>query len=111
MYRNLNILNKQGVRLNKPTAQFSANRIVNGEVADMAISYAGYDYNTEFPTLVCYVGDTLTFTDIISKNINKCNTLHSLFLCLATCGKLIRELRTPYMSYIVERKKGTMPRC
>ena len=67
-YRNLEILNKQGIKMNKPTAQFSANRIVNGEVVDMAISYTGYDCNTEYPTLVCYVGDTLTFTDMSKEN-------------------------------------------
>lgn len=67
-YRNMDILNKQGVKVNKPTAQFAANRIVNGEVADMAISYIDYDCNTEFPTLVCYVGDTLTFTDMSRDN-------------------------------------------
>lgn len=67
-YRNMDILNKQGVKVNKPTAQFAANRIVNGEVADMAVSYVDYDCNTEFPTLVCYVGDTLTFTDMSRDN-------------------------------------------
>lgn len=67
-YRNLDILNRQGVKVNKPTAQFSANRIVNGEVADMVVSYAGYDYNADFPTLICYVGDTLTFTDMSTEN-------------------------------------------
>ena len=67
-YRNMEILDRNGVKLNKPTAQFSANRVVNGEVVDMAISYADYDYNTEFPTLTCYVGDTLTFTDMSRDN-------------------------------------------
>lgn len=67
-YRNMDIINRQGVKVNKPTAQFAANRIVNGEVADMVISYDGYDCNTEIPTLVCYVGDTLTFTDMSREN-------------------------------------------
>ena len=67
-YRNMDILNRQNVKVNKPTAQFAANRIVNGEVADMVISYDGYDCNTDFPTLVCYVGDTLTFTDMSRDN-------------------------------------------
>lgn len=67
-YRNMDILNRQGVKINKPTAQFSANRVVNGTVTDIAISYADYDCNTEFPTLVCYVGDTLTFTDMSRDN-------------------------------------------
>lgn len=67
-YRNMDILNTQNVKINKPTAQFAANRIVNGEVADMVISYADYDCNTPFPTLVCYVGDTLTFTDMSRAN-------------------------------------------
>lgn len=67
-YRNMDIVNKQGVRINKPTAQFSANRVVNGAVTDMAISYADFDCNAEFPTLICYVGDTLTFTDMSRDN-------------------------------------------
>jgi len=67
-YRNMNIYTTQGAKVNKPTAQFAANRIVNGEVADMVISYADYDCNTEFPTLICYVGDTLTFTDMSRAN-------------------------------------------
>lgn len=67
-YRNMEILNRQGVRINKPTAQFCANRVVNGAVADVAISYPDYDCNTEFPTLTCYVGDTLTFTDMSRDN-------------------------------------------
>lgn len=67
-YRNIDVFNKQNVKVNKPTAQFAAKRIVNGEVADMAISYVDYDCNTEFPTLVCYVGDTLTFTDMSRDN-------------------------------------------
>jgi len=67
-YRNMDILNKQNVKVNKPTAQFAAKRIVNGEVADMTISYADYDLNTDYPTLVCYVGDTLAFTDMSKSN-------------------------------------------
>lgn len=67
-YRNMEILNRQSVRINKPTAQFCANRVVNGAVADVAISYPDYDCNTEFPTLTCYVGDTLTFTDMSKDN-------------------------------------------
>ena len=43
-YRAFQIYNKQGAKINKPTAQFAANRVVNGEVVDMAISYDGYDY-------------------------------------------------------------------
>lgn len=67
-YRNMDIISRQWVKVNKPTAQFAANRIVNGEVADMVISYSGYDCNKEIPTLVCYVGDTLTFTDMSRDN-------------------------------------------
>ena len=67
-YRNIDVINKQGVKVNKPTAQFAANRIAGGEVADVAISYDDYDLNEEYPTLICYVGDTLTFTDMSRDN-------------------------------------------
>lgn len=67
-YRNMDILNTNKIKVNKPTAQFAANRVVNGEVADIAISYDGYNCETEIPTLVCYVGDTLTFTDMSRDN-------------------------------------------
>ena len=67
-YRNIDVLTRQNTKINKPTAQFAANRIVNGEVADMAISYVGYDCYAEIPTLVCYVGDKLTFTDMSRDN-------------------------------------------
>lgn len=67
-YRNIDVLSTQNIRVNKPTAQFAANRVVNGEVTDMAISYVGYDCNAEIPTLICYVGDILTFTDMSRDN-------------------------------------------
>jgi len=67
-YRNMSIMNKSGVTIKKPTAQFCANRVVNGEIKDIAISYADYDCNVEFPTLTCYVGDTVTFTDMSHDN-------------------------------------------
>ena len=67
-YRNIDVINKQGVKVNKPTAQFAANRIAGGEVADVAISYDGYDLDEKYPTLICYVGDTLTFTDMSRDN-------------------------------------------
>ena len=67
-YRNLDVLDKSGKPVKKPTAQVSANRVVNGEVTDMAISYVGYDCNVPFSVLECYVGDTLTFTDMSRDN-------------------------------------------
>lgn len=67
-YRNMQIMNKQGVAINKPTSQFAAKRVVSGEVVDAVTSYADYDCTTEFPTLVCYVGDTLTFEDLSRDN-------------------------------------------
>mgnify|MGYP004563135661 FL=1 len=67
-YRNMSIQNAAGTIIPKPTAQFSANRVVNGAGADIAVSYTGYDCNAEFPTLTCYVGDTLTFTDMSRGN-------------------------------------------
>ena len=67
-YRNMSIQNTAGTIVPKPTAQFAANRVVNGAVTDIAVSYADYDCNADFPTLVCYVGDTLTFTDMSRGN-------------------------------------------
>ena len=67
-YRNMQIMNKQGVAINKPTSQFAAKRVVNGEIVDAVTSYADYDCTTEFPTLVCYVGDTLAFEDLSHDN-------------------------------------------
>lgn len=67
-YRNMQIMNKQGTVVPKPTAQFSANRISGGQVVDLVTSYADYDCNADIPTLTCYVGDTLTFTDMSRAN-------------------------------------------
>lgn len=67
-YRNMQIMNKQGVVINKPTSQFAAKRIVNGQIADAVVSYADYDCTVEFPTLTCYVGDTLSFEDLSHDN-------------------------------------------
>ncbi len=69
-YRNMQIMNRQGVTINKPISQFAAKRVVNGEVRDAVTSYADYDCTTEFPTLVCYVGDTLVFEDL-SRDTNQ----------------------------------------
>lgn len=49
--------------IQKPIAQFSVQRLRNGELIESAISYSGRDIYEPFPTLVCYVGDTLTFKD------------------------------------------------
>ncbi len=67
-YRNMQIMNKSGGVINKPTSQFAAKRVVNGEIVDAVTSYADYDCTTEFPTLVCYAGDTLTFEDLSHDN-------------------------------------------
>lgn len=67
-YRNMQIMNKQGVVINKPTSQFAAKRVVNGQMVDAVTSYSGYDCTTEFPTLVCYVGNTVTFEDLSYDN-------------------------------------------
>lgn len=62
-YREKIIYNQYNQIVNKPIAQFSAERSKNGEVLDSVMSYDGYDLNKDFPILYCYVGDTLTFTD------------------------------------------------
>ena len=62
-YRNMDIMNTAGVRLNKPTAYFMAKRTSDGEVLDYVFSYVDYDCSVDFPTLECYVGDTLKFED------------------------------------------------
>lgn len=67
-YRDMKIMDKNGVEISKPTAQFAAKRIVNGELADAVISYEDYDCTAEFPTLTCYVGDTVTFEDLSHDN-------------------------------------------
>lgn len=67
-YRNMQIMNRQGVVINKPTAQFAAKRIANGQIVDAVTSYADYDCTTDFPTLVCYVGDTVAFEDLSHDN-------------------------------------------
>lgn len=69
-YRNLQIMNQRNEIINKPIAQFAAKRVKNGEVKDVAVSYTDYDCTTDFPTLVCYVGDTLTFEDL-SRDTNQ----------------------------------------
>ncbi len=69
-YRNIQLINTKNATVSKPIAQFAAKRIVNGEVADAVISYDGYDCNADFPTLICYVGETLSFEDL-SRDTNK----------------------------------------
>lgn len=67
-YRDLYIKNTNNQVLNKPTAQFMAKRISNNDVVDGVISYDGYDCNTEFPQIVCYVGDKIAFEDLSRDN-------------------------------------------
>ena len=62
-YRKANIYNTYGQQVEKPFSKFAAIRYSGGEPVDIVESYSGYDLNTEFPTLVCYVGDTLKFED------------------------------------------------
>lgn len=62
-YRIIDAIDKNGKRVNKPTAQFLAKRIVNGETIEGVLSYNGYDCNTPTPILRCYVGDTVKFED------------------------------------------------
>ena len=67
-YRLMNIISEQGQEIQKPTARFAAKRIAEGEVQDSVLSYADYDCTAEFPTLTCYVGDTLAFEDMSYDN-------------------------------------------
>ena len=67
-YRTMLITGRQGQELKKPTVRFAAKRIVDGETVDSVISYTGYDCTAEFPTLTCYVGDTLAFEDLSYDN-------------------------------------------
>lgn len=67
-YRNKTILDRYGNYMYKPTAQFSAHRWKNREMLDSVASYSGHDFNTEFPVLTCYVGDTITFRDLSYDN-------------------------------------------
>ena len=67
-YRDMKIMNSNGTVIKKPTAQFIAKRMVNGAVADSVTSDAAYDCSADFPTLTCYVGDTLSFEDLSYDN-------------------------------------------
>lgn len=63
-YRDKVIYDDYGKTINKPKAQFAANRIQNGEYIISVQSDDGMDINAPFPVLECYVGDTLTFEDL-----------------------------------------------
>lgn len=67
-YRIIDAIDKSGKRVNKPTAQFLAKRIVNGETVEGVLSYNGYDCDAQTPVLYCYVGDTVKFEDHSSTN-------------------------------------------
>ncbi len=63
-YRLLYLYDRDGEKIEKPTAAFLAKRMYDGEVLDVVESYADYDCTTEFPSLICYVGDKVSFSDL-----------------------------------------------
>lgn len=67
-YRDMEIRTKDNKAAEKPTAQFAVKRISDGEMVDKVVSYSGYDCGVPFPTIVCYVGDKITFEDLSHDN-------------------------------------------
>lgn len=63
-YRKQPIYDVYGNEVTKPVANFKIKRLRNGELMDEIISDGGYDLGAPFPTMQCYVGDTITFEDL-----------------------------------------------
>lgn len=62
-YRGQVIKNSYGDEATKPIARFKIIRLRNGEVKDEIMSYSDNDLYAEYPTMQCYVGDTIVFED------------------------------------------------
>lgn len=63
-YRGKLVFNRYGETATKPIAKFRIIRSKNGEVKDMVESYSDNDLYAEYPSMQCYVGDTITFEDL-----------------------------------------------
>ena len=63
-YRGQPIYNTYGNEAVKPIANFKVKRLRDGVLMDEIISDSGYDLGTPFPTMDCYVGDTIVFEDL-----------------------------------------------
>lgn len=62
-YRGQAVRNAYGEKATKPIAKFKIIRLRNGEVKDEIMSYSDNDLYAEYPTMQCYVGDTIVFED------------------------------------------------
>ena len=62
-YRKQPIYDVNGVEATKPIAEFKIKRLRNGELMDELLSDSGYDLDNPFPTMECYVGDTIVFVN------------------------------------------------
>ncbi len=62
-YRAQAVRNTYGDKATKPIARFKIIRLRNGEVKDEIMSYSDNDLYAEYPTMQCYVGDTIVFED------------------------------------------------
>lgn len=63
-YREQPIYNTYNANAVKPIANFKVKRLRDGVLMDEIISDSGYDLGTPFPTMDCYVGDTIVFDDL-----------------------------------------------
>ena len=63
-YRRQPIYNLYGETTRKPIANFRIIRMRGGEIKDMITSYSDNDLSAEFPSMQCYVGDTILFEDL-----------------------------------------------
>lgn len=63
-YREQIVWNIYGEKITKPIANFRIIRMRDGEVIDMLESCYDDDLDIEFPTMQCYVGDTIAFEDL-----------------------------------------------
>ena len=71
-YRRQPVIDIYGEEVAKPIANFRIIRMRNGEIKDMLESYYDNDLSAEFPSMQCYVGDTIVFEDL-SKAKNNAN--------------------------------------
>lgn len=85
-YRRQPVIDIYGEEVAKPIANFRIIRMRNGEIKDMLESYYDNDLSAEFPSMQCYVGDTIVFEDL-SKAKNNANIKtwdFNITVCLAT---------------------------
>lgn len=89
-YREQAVYNSYGEVIEKPIANFRIIRMRNGEIKDMLESYYDNDLSAEFPSMQCYVGDTIVFEDL-SKAKNNANIKTWDFQYYGTLGDSYNE--------------------